>query len=133
MDRLAFAPRCHGGSPRSGSIATFEIASDLGTAEDLVDGGGVVERRVEAEAQVGHEFEIEPWGEELAKMAAVTLEGGEEGILASGYERAYVNGGKLRSAESCTSTMVTPAWSMRSSATSPWVKMAASQPSARRP
>ena len=32
---------------------------------------------------------------------------GEEGILASEHERAYVNDGKLRSAESCTSTMVT--------------------------
>src|SRR5262245_39063688 len=95
MDRLAFAPRPHCGSLRVRlGVAMFEIASDLGTVEDLVDMGGIVERRVEAEAQVGHEFEIEPWGEKLADVAAVTLEGSEEGVLASGYERAYVNGGK---------------------------------------
>ena len=56
--------------------------------------GGIVERGVEAETQVGHEFELEPGAEQLADAPTVALEGGEEGVLTSGYERAYENGGK---------------------------------------
>ena len=54
MDRLAFAPRRHRLSlaVRVGVVA-LEIATDLGTVEELIDMGGIVEGRVEAEAQVG--------------------------------------------------------------------------------
>ena len=95
MDRLAFAPRRHRLSlaVRVGVVA-LEIATDLGTVEELIDMGGIVEGRVEAEAQVGKEFEVEPRRQQLAEMLAVAVERGEEGVLASGYEGRHVNGGE---------------------------------------
>ena len=58
-----------------------EIALHLRRAQQLLDPFGFVEPIVDAEADVGREFEIDPMGDLAAQIAFVAFERGEHGCL----------------------------------------------------
>src|SRR5262249_58355729 len=73
---------------------SVEVAFDRGRAHQLLDALRLVEALVEAEADVGGEFQIHLAGNDAAQIALVAFERGNHGLYVAPAERHHVDGRK---------------------------------------
>src|SRR5262249_59376186 len=73
---------------------SVEVAFDRGRAQQLLDALRLVEALVEAEADVGGEFQIHLAGNDAAQITLVAFERGDYGLYVAPAERHHVDGRK---------------------------------------
>src|SRR5215471_700630 len=98
--RCCFPSAAGGGGPGSGPVS-FIFATSLQVAlhplgvQQLLDALGLVEPLVDAEADVGREFQVDAMGDLAAQVALVALERLDHRLLVAAAERHHVDGGEL--------------------------------------
>src|SRR5215831_7165794 len=95
--RCCFASAACGGAPGRGPVSLvivgpLEVALDARRVQQLLDPLRLVEPLVEAEADVGREFQIDLAGDDAAQIALVAFERGNHGLLVAASKRHHVDG-----------------------------------------